>query len=140
MREKASLFEQILNSGGNTLRISLNENLTVRTNAHLLAVILHNLLDNATKNTRDGEIAISGEIAGDRLHLYIQNPDTHAPSAGIPHPGRPTQYITHLEGDGNGLGLILVRDIAALLNIDFTIEAVSGKVTARMVFSEFSGS
>jgi len=27
-----------------------------------------------------------------------------------------------------------------LLNIDFTIEAVSGKVIARMIFSEFSGS
>ncbi|HWV32460.1 MAG TPA: hypothetical protein VN038_22520, partial [Dyadobacter sp.] len=53
MREKASLFEQILDSAGNTLRIALNENLTVHTNAHLLGVILHNLLDNATKNTQD---------------------------------------------------------------------------------------
>lgn len=143
MREKARLFEQILNSAGNTWRISLNENLTVHTNAHLLGVILHNLLDNATKNTRDGEIAISGEVAGGRLHLYIQNPGTSALPAGIVQTDRqdgPAQYVTRLEGDGNGLGLILVRDIAALLNIDFTIEAVSGKVIARMIFSEFSGS
>lgn len=143
MREKVRLFEQILDSAGNTLRIALNESLTVNTNAHLLGVILHNLLDNATKNTRDGEIAIYSGIVDGQLHLYIQNPVAGAlptDMAQTDRQGTPGQYITHLAGDNNGLGLILVRDIAALLNIGFTIEAVSGKVTVRMIFSEFSGS
>ncbi len=143
MREKASLFEQILDSAGNTLRIALNENLTVHTNAHLLGVILHNLLDNATKNTQDGEITLSSTVINDRLCLSIQNPVANAAPAGGTQTGRlisPGQSFTHLGGDGNGLGLILVRDIAALLNIDFTIQAVSGEVIAKMSFSEFSGS
>lgn len=143
MREKGRLFEQILDSAGNALHISLNENLTVHTNAHLLGVILHNLLDNAAKHTRNGEIAISGNVVDDRLYLHIQNPVATELPVGIPQTDRLNgagKYFTHLGGDGNGLGLILVRDIAALLNIDFAIEAVSGKVVAKMIFPEFSGS
>lgn len=141
MQEKAGLFEQILQSKSNSLRLSLNENLTVVSNANLLGVILHNLLDNAAKNTQDGEIEISSAIVEGRLHLYIQNPVTSAPLGGISQidrQGMPRQYAANLGGDGYGLGLILIRDISALLNVDFLIEAIAGKVVARIAFSEFS--
>ncbi|WP_169409436.1 sensor histidine kinase [Dyadobacter beijingensis] len=139
MREKAALFEQILSSKGNTLQLSLNENVAVVSNAHLLGVILHNLLDNAAKNTVDGQIEISSAMTAGRLYLYIQNPVTHAKSAGISRIGRKSGPRSQFTGQGgDGLGLILVRDISALLNVDFSIEAGEGKVTASIVFPEFS--
>lgn len=143
VREKARLFEQILHSRGNTLQISLDENLTANSNANLLAVIIHNLLDNATKNTESGEIEVSGETIGNRLCLSIQNPVTDALPSGTSHIdrlSRTERYNGGLGTDGNGLGLILVRDIAALLNVDFSIEAADGRVNASVIFSEFSGS
>lgn len=142
IQEKADLFEQIIHARGNKLRISLNENLTVISNANLLSVILHNLLDNATKNSRNGEIEVSSTIIEDRLHLYIQNPVTSIPLNGTPRfdrQNKPEQNGANLWSDGKGLGLILVRDISALLNVDFLIEAVAGKVTATIIFSDFSG-
>lgn len=138
IREKAGLFEQIITSNGSKLRLSLHENLTVLSNANLLGVILHNLLDNASKNTRNGEIEILSETIGDRLYLCIQNPLNHMPLNGITHAdpqGFSKRNAANLAGNSEGLGLILVRDIAALLNVEFGIEAVAGKVVARVGFS-----
>ena len=137
IREKAGLFEQILLAKENTLRLTLDENLTVVNNSHLLGVILHNLLDNATKNTENGEIEIFSTIVEDRLHLCIQNEVQNAQlderALKVPQYGADLG-IADLRKDGNGLGLMLVRDISALLNVDFLIETVAGKVIARIVF------
>lgn len=134
-REKAGLFEQILSSKGNTLQLSLDESLTVTSNANLLGVILHNLLDNAAKNTQNGEIGIFTEVAADQLHLHIQN-TVLAPSLNA---GAGSDRDAARDGkDSQGLGLMLVRDISALLNVDFVIGADAGKVTARVAFPEFS--
>lgn len=142
VREKAGLFEPILSAKDNTLHLVVDENLTVSNNSHLLGVILHNLLDNAAKNTQNGEIEIASAIVEDRLHLYIQN-DIQNALAGEnvlkDLPGQSGLSIADMGKDGDGLGLVLVRDISALLNVGFSIEMTAGKVIARIVFPEFSG-
>lgn len=143
IREKAGLFEQILHSRGNTLSLSLDENLTVISNSNLLGVILHNLLDNAIKNTLDGEIEISGTVTDDRLHLCIQNAVPSEDRDEISRTDQGFQLESETIGSGRdsyGLGLILVRDISALLNVDFLLETEGGKVIARIIFSEFCDS
>lgn len=143
IREKAGLFEQILLAKNNTLHLALDENLTVVNNSHLLGVILHNLLDNAAKNTDKGEIEIFSTIIGDQLHLCIQN---EVQSAGMNEgwqkgpQNRADLDIADMGKEGDGLGLVLVRDISALLNVDFLIETAAGKVIASIVFPGFSGS
>ncbi|WP_426295154.1 sensor histidine kinase [Dyadobacter endophyticus] len=140
IHEKAGLFEQILHSRGNTLRFSLDENLTVISNSNLLGVILHNLMDNAIKNTLDGEIEISGTVIDDWLHLCIQNPVPGEDRDEIPRTDQGYQFEADAGSSGRdsyGLGLILVRDISALLNVDFSLETAGGKVVARIIFAEF---
>lgn len=142
VREKAGLFEQILSAKDNSLHVAVDENLTVANNSHLLGVILHNLLDNAAKNTQHGEIEIISAIVEDRLHLCIQN-DVHGADAdeslSKDLPGQTDLNIDDMGKDSEGLGLVLVRDISALLNVGFLIEMVAGKVIARIIFHEFSG-
>lgn len=133
--EKAGLFEQILASKGNTLQLHLDESLAVTSNANLLGVILHNLLDNAAKNTSDGEIEIFTTIVEDQLHLHIQN-TVHATSLNV-NAEQPYPDAGREARDSHGLGLMLVRDISALLNVDFAIGANAGKVTATVTFPEF---
>lgn len=141
VREKVGVFEQILHSKGNKLNVVLDKKLTVASNANLLGVVLHNLLDNATKNTRSGEIEILTDIIDGQLNFYIQNP---APGAlggrlqnGAQIPAAP--HGIDFEQSA-GLGLILVRDISSLLNINFFIEALGGKIVAKVVFPEFRNS
>ncbi|SDH36991.1 Signal transduction histidine kinase [Dyadobacter soli] len=140
VREKTGVFEQILSSRGNTLKLLVDERLAVTSNGHLLGVILHNLVDNATKNTGDGVIEIATAVADGQLHLDIQNTIPAVSSnenADADRPYKPDWDLAQHEQDGQGLGLILVRDISALLNIDFLIGAAAGKVTARITFAEF---
>lgn len=140
--EKARLFEQILNSKNNTLHIRLDDSLSVTSNANLLGVVLHNLLDNAIKNTGMGEIEISTDVLDDELHLLIQNAVSKTPRNGNleQDESRTSAYwdIAKAGADGHGLGLVLVRDISTLLNVRFLIEATAGKVTARIIFNEFN--
>jgi signal transduction histidine kinase len=143
IREKAGLFEQILLAKDNTLHVAVDENLTVANNSHLLGVILHNLLDNAAKNTQKGEIEILSAIIEDRLHLCIQNEVQLAhvdESAQKNLLNRPDLEVADIGKDSDGLGLVLIRDISVLLNVDFLIEMAAGKVVARIVFPEFSDS
>lgn len=140
--EKAGLFEQILYSGGNTLEISLYDDLSVFSNANLLGVMLHNLLDNATKNTESGKIEILTKVVDDQLHLIIQNTVSKPHrDLGTPQgaPGSAQQWDIS-KTDGTGLGLLLVRDISSLLNVRFLIEATADTVAARIIFNEFSSS
>jgi signal transduction histidine kinase len=140
--EKAGLFEQILYSGGNTLEISLYDDLSVFSNANLLGVMLHNLLDNATKNTESGKIEILAKVVDDQLHLIIQNTVSKPHrDLGTPQgaPGSAQQWDIS-KTDGTGLGLLLVRDISSLLNVRFLIEATADMVAARIIFNEFSSS
>jgi signal transduction histidine kinase len=140
--EKAGLFEQILYSGGNTLEISLYDNLNVFSNTNLLGVMLHNLLDNATKNTESGKIEILTKVVGDQLHLIIQNTVSKPHwDLGTPQEGpQSAQQWDISKTDGTGLGLLLVRDISSLLNVRFLIEATADMVAARIIFNEFSRS
>lgn len=143
IREKAGLFEQILSAKDNTLHVAVDENLTVANNSHLLGVILHNLLDNAAKNTQKGEIEILSAVVEDRLHLCIQNEVQLAQTdegARKDLPNQPDLNVADIGKDSDGLGLVLVRDISVLLNVEFLIEMAAGKVIARIVFPEFSGS
>ena len=134
-REKAGMFEQILASQRNTLQLSLDESLVVTSNTNLLGVILHNLLDNAAKNTRDGEIEIFTTVIEDQLHLQIRN--TAAFLHADAETGQPDPDAVREAKDTQGLGLMLVSDISALLNVDFAIGADAGKVTATVIFPEF---
>lgn len=141
IREKARLFEQILQSKENTLNIAVDERVSVVSNANLLGVIIHNLLDNAAKNTETGKIEIFTSYIDRELHLVVQNtlsmtpgnPDVNTDGLNTPSPWD----ISNAEADRGGLGLILVRDISALLNIRFSIESDAGRVSARIVFKEF---
>jgi signal transduction histidine kinase len=140
IREKAGLFEHILSAKDNTLHLAVDENLTVENNSHLLGVILHNLLDNATKNTQNGEIQIASAIVEGKLHLCIQNEVQNAEEGAQKNThSRSDLDMADIGKDGDGLGLVLVRDISALLNVGFLIEMAAGKVTATIVFPEFSG-
>jgi signal transduction histidine kinase len=136
VREKISLFNGILEGKKNTLEIDIDPQTSVETNYNLLAVIVHNLLDNAAKYTNNGLIRISTNEVEESLHLVIENSALNFPGdtpANFKMSER-NDFVSMLEMKGQGIGLALVKDIAGLLNINFFMKPAPGKVIAHVVF------
>lgn len=115
VEEKMEIFRPVSQSKGIQLINHIPPGTTVVVNKLLLAVVLHNLLDNAVKYTASGEVALAVERSED--NLIIQLSDT---GRGMPLAVR--DWINRLENDGPwhldgaGIGLILVMELLTMIN------------------------
>lgn len=112
---KATLFHHIAHAKGIEIANKVDPALTLDTDPDCLAVILHNILDNAIKFTSGGSVVISGDRKPNGV--YIQVADTgrgmsreymdwcNTEAAGFlgPKPGEDFRPA--------GLGLMLVREL-----------------------------
>ena len=139
IEEKAQLFEGIIGSKKNELFVRINPGFTIHTNYNLVAIVLHNLIDNATRYTDGGIISITGEQTITTKTLTIEN----SINSGLKTLSYPDsdQYAEPRESgvspqQSKGIGLILVSNISALLNIDFSFEIKSDKAVAYLNFND----
>jgi signal transduction histidine kinase len=135
MQEKASLFQGVIKSKGNQFRWDIDNEIEVNTNSNLFAIVVHNLLDNAAKYTEHGSIYAYTTRIGHETHLVIENTG----------PGLPEQVVNWLNDTGRstdqpmlapsqrvGIGLLLIVQITALLNMKFFIQPEPGKTKASL--------
>jgi len=73
IEDKKLLFEEMASDNGTTITNLCDPDLNVRTNQNILSAILHNLIDNAVKNTTDGEIIISAVVKNAQLEIGISD-------------------------------------------------------------------
>lgn len=73
IQEKIQLFEMIAQSENTIIINSVNEKKQVKTNNKVLSIIIHNLLDNAVKNTKNGTIELFSKTQGNQLFLTIKD-------------------------------------------------------------------
>ncbi|MBE9462163.1 sensor histidine kinase [Dyadobacter subterraneus] len=139
INEKVLLFEGIISQKNNRLLLDFENDLTTYTNYNLLAVVLHNLLDNAARYTQNGVISIKMKTIDGKYTLFIENsvltiPETFVEDldtrAASQWQKRPDQ------NENQGIGLILARNICTLLGINFSIGISEGLVTAQLTFNE----
>jgi signal transduction histidine kinase len=67
------LFEKMALSENTVLINSVNRKESLRTNKKIVSIIMHNLLDNALKNTKNGIIEIRSETKGSKLSFSIKD-------------------------------------------------------------------
>lgn len=70
---KCSLFQEIAAANNTILINEVDRNITTKINKEILSVILHNILDNAIKNTEEGEIIVYSLIKNKKLYLIIED-------------------------------------------------------------------
>lgn len=127
--DKISTFSEIIAAHNGKINIKIRSEEVVFTNAKLLGVVIHNLIDNAIKAEFSNHITFSTKDLGDKLHFIIS--DTG--------PGMPEQVVEFLnndtlepDGDNNrfqlhqGLGIILAREVCHLLDLDLAVFNESG--------------
>ncbi|REA56525.1 hypothetical protein DSL64_26780 [Dyadobacter luteus] len=125
--DKHELFKGVIEMNGSRFICELPTYLTVQSDLQLLSIIVHNLLDNASKYTVGGVINISQRTTENTTELIISNTGKGIP----PH----TAAIINAEytgqtgedyfkpGTSKGLGLLIVKEIASLLNITISVDS-----------------
>ncbi|GGG88595.1 hypothetical protein GCM10007415_23330 [Parapedobacter pyrenivorans] len=128
-QQQIDIFESAVESRGNTVHNNIPMSTSVYSNADILAIIIHNLLDNATKFTQNGEIKINVEPKTDTTVLFSIT-DT---GLGF-HPEQVDYYNelnqghlpVRIEEKNIGFGLLLVKDMAHLIGAEMFIQSVLG--------------
>lgn len=114
-KEKISFFKNIAQLQKTQLFNEIPVNYTTRINRHLLSIILHNLIDNATKNTFDGRVTLSAVADNNTLSISVRDSGKGMTKTDLIYYNNLLQgYINPEEENSKGMGLPMV---AELLNI-----------------------
>lgn len=125
MEEKIDIFSSIAETNNTFIVNSVPPDMLFCANYQALAVVLHNLLDNAVKNTREGEIVVTALRRGDNIVISIEDTGTGLPPYllhWINEYWYPKERGEESPATHNGLGLIIVMEL---------VEQMQGRLTAE---------
>lgn len=128
---KKLLFEEIAAQKNTFIYNFCDHHLTVKTNKNILLAVFHNIIDNAVKNTSDGEIIITSASSEQRVEINIA--DT---GSGMSAEQR-TYYSELFKNKGSehlifknyGLGLHMVIQLMMKINGEMTFHENTPKGT-----------
>lgn len=117
---------------GLELRLSCEDEVTLRTDGLLLERILRNLLSNAIKYTDRGAVTLSLQAEGERAQVTVRDTGRGIPVGEQEHIFEEFYQLDNPERDrskGLGLGLAIVHRLAAMLAIDLHLRSEVGEGT-----------
>ena len=138
LKDAARPFELLAEEQGVALRVEAPAGARVHADPTLLRRAIHNLLGNALRHTRAGEVALSGWMEADAAVLLVADTGEGIPAGQVPRLGmrfaRADVSRSRATG-GTGLGLAIVASILRLHGGELAIESEEGKGTrVRMRF------
>lgn len=134
-RGVVELYEPLADEQGRALRLDCEVGARLQGNRHLLAQAIVNLVDNALKYGRTGEIAVAARRGPGCVAIEVADR-----GPGIPDADRESVFdrFVRLEPSrstpGNGLGLSLVRAVARRYDATVTLDDNNPGLRVRMVF------
>lgn len=135
VQKKMMMFVSIAESKKIELKNKIEENVLIYTNKLLLSIILHNLLDNALKNTCKGEISFSAKFTTDKTIIEISDTGAGMCTNTVDFY---TQLFTKKEKDKNnikiGMGFQMISELLLLLGGEIEINSVVNTGTTIVLF------
>lgn len=139
VKEKISIFTEMINSQNNKVVDNIPSQLMVCTNKELLSVIIHNLLDNAIKYTVNGHIYFSANQHRGKLQLCVQDTGIGM-SPELVNWCNNRQIVKDFmnENGGQGLGLAMVKELVGLIKGNIMVQSKkdSGTLILLLLSSE----
>lgn len=131
INEKIEFFKNIAEAKGLQLTYSNLSQSTIKLNKKVIGIIIHNLLDNAIKNTFEGYVKVETRIVKNILYLSVEDTGN-----GISNEIK-NYYLNLLKNyetdklaiQNYGLGLHMVLELLRLLKGDLKIDALENKGT-----------
>ncbi|MGV3636156.1 MAG: ATP-binding protein [Flavobacteriales bacterium] len=108
---------------------------TIRTDRNVLSIILHNAVSNAVTHSGGSSVTVTGMLVEERYRLTVKDMGGGMPEAALRHAKR-VQAQGALgamgqegEREVQGLGLLIIADLAQLMGGEFTVDSVLGEGT-----------
>ena len=143
INDKFALFQVAIAEHNNKVINRVPNELFVFSNAQLLGVIIHNLIDNAIKATLQGTIEVFTMTQGQELHLVVRDNGRGMPlslvsklNESVSPESTPSDYIE--DTLGTGLGLIIVKELTSLIGLSIEARVKSG-TEIRIIFPNSQG-
>lgn len=129
------LYENVWEKSGIEVETDIAENVTVKADDELLALVWNNLFSNAFKFTEAGG-TVSVTLTATEHHAIVRVKDTGcgmSPEVGAHIFEKFYQGDTSHSAQGNGLGLALVKRVVDIMRGEIDVESVKGKGTTFTV-------
>jgi len=126
---KCNLFHEIAEASNNILLNEIDKNVITKINKDILSVILHNILDNAIKNTEKGIIKVYTQIKNKKLYLVVEDTGKGFKEEDLIYYNQLSheQSAEKLILRNNGMGLNMIIELIHILNGDLKIYSEGGK-------------
>ncbi|MFC3196670.1 ATP-binding protein [Parapedobacter deserti] len=129
VERQITIFRPVADLRGNIIHNCIPTGMSVCSQTDILSVIIHNILDNAIKFTKRGTINIYAEKQSDnRTSVHITDTGVGLTADQIAAFYQVTRSAKETErnGDSNGLGLMLAKDMANLIRAEMSIQSTRG--------------
>lgn len=124
VKQKAALFRIAATANNNIIENRTSPVLFIHHNEPLISIVLHNLIDNAVKNTEDGKIIISTTVENGTITLCIADTGKGMAPAQIQ---ACNDYFKQSRIDrsllNTGFGFQIIKEIATLQKLEIRVTA-----------------
>lgn len=132
LEEKAGIFRSVSEAKGVSIVNETSPGSLVLVNRQLLAIVVHNLLDNAVKYTRKGQVRL--QAFSDEENIYIRIADTGIgmPEALSAWMNQNRNGMSIAEGKPHaydGIGLLIVMELLQLISGSIVVSPNTGNGT-----------
>lgn len=126
---KCNLFHEIAEASNNTLINEIDEKITIKINKDILSVILHNIIDNAIKNTEDGMVKIYSRIKNKKLYLVVEDTGKGFKEEDLVYYNQLSnqQSAEKLMLKNSGMGILMIVELIHILSGDINFYNKNGK-------------
>ena len=137
LREVEAIARPLAEAGRNRLEVAWELPRTgMRSDERMLRQILFNLLSNACKFTREGEVRLRARLVGDDVELTVADTGVGISADGLARLFQPfvqAEQSTRRKYGGTGLGLALTRELCRLLGGSIAVDSAPGRGTTFVV-------
>ncbi len=131
INQKIDFFETIAHYKKTIIINEVKENVTLVINKQLFTIIIHNLLDNAVKNTFNGKILFTSFTQEDKINIVIKDSGRGMNQQTLNYyKNIITNYNLSKNKDNKKLGLFIILELLIILNGKIKIESEENKGTS----------
>jgi signal transduction histidine kinase len=137
---KCALFREIAEASNIALINEIDVNFLTTINKEILSVILHNILDNAIKNTDNGSIKIYSEVENKKLYIIVEDTGKGFKKEELIYYNELTKEHSaeKLILKNHGMGIPMMIELIQILHGDLKISSTEGKGSKLEIITDYN--